>query len=203
MNLHLRKTEHTEYFTTVNLTRETFWNLYNPGCRDHFILHNFRKSNDFIEELDVVAIFQDKIVGHMISTLAKVISDEQKEHEVLHVGPVSVDPKLQHQGIGTELIQYSIKEARKLGYSAMILFGNPDYYKRFGFKNAQEYQITTQEGLNFEAFQVLDLQDNGLTDIKGKFYIPKSIEVNEDELNQFEEQFPYKEKGEAKIKINL
>jgi len=202
MNLYIRKTKHTEFFTTVNLTREIFWNLYESGCRDHFILHKYRKSNDFVEELDVVAIFQDEIVGHMISTLAKVISDDQKEHEVLHVGPVSVDPKFQNQGVGTEMINYSIKEARKLGFNAMILFGNPNYYKRFGFKNAKEYSITTQDGKNYDPFQVLELQEKGLAPIQGKFIIPESIEVNEEDLNQFEEQFPYKEKGEAKIKIN-
>jgi len=101
------------------------------------------------------------------------------------------------------MINYSIEEARKLGFSSMILFGNPNYYRRFGFKNAKEYSITTQEGRNFDAFQVLELQEKGLVHVRGKFIIPESIEVNEDELNKFEEQFPYKEKGEAKIKIRI
>jgi predicted N-acetyltransferase YhbS len=85
----------------------------------------------------------------------------------------------------------------------MILFGNPDYYPRFGFKNAKEFKITTNEGMNFDPFMALELKENGLLGVKGKFFLDDSAEINEQELRKFEEQFPTKEKGEPKIKINI
>ena len=146
MELTIRKTNKSEFFQTENLTRETFWNLYNPGCSEHFMINNFRKSKVWVEPLDIVALIDDKIVGHIISTKAKVIDENNTEHEVLHVGPFSVEAELQNNGIGTQLLSYSIKEAQNLGFKGLILFGNPDYYPRFGFKNAREFNITTKEG---------------------------------------------------------
>jgi len=99
MELTIRKTNSNEFFTTENLTRETFWNLYQSGCTEHFMIHNFRKSKTWVEQLDIVALINDKIVGHIISTKAKVIDDGNTAHEVLHVGPFSVDTELQNKGI--------------------------------------------------------------------------------------------------------
>ncbi|PLX18658.1 MAG: GNAT family N-acetyltransferase [Salinivirgaceae bacterium] len=203
MNVQIRKTNISEFHETVYLTREVFWNLYDSGCKDHLILHNFRKSEDFIEELDVVAIFQEKIAGHIITTKSKVIGPNKEVHEVLHVGPVSVATDLHGKGIGSMLINYSIEKAREMGFSAMILFGNPGYYSRFGFKNAEAFKITTSEGLNFDPFQALELKENGLMNVTGKFYPPASIQYTEEELEEFEKQFPKKKKGEPKFKIIL
>lgn len=203
MELVIRQTIKDEFFATENLTRETFWNLYHPGCTEHLMLHNFRRSDAYVEQLDQVALIDEQIIGHIISTKANVISKDNTKNEVLHVGPFSVDASFQNKGIGTQLIKYSIEEARKMGFKAMILFGNPDYYPRFGFKNAKEYQITTQDGMNFDPFMALELQENGLANIRGKFYLDESAEIDEDKLQKFEEQFPKKEKGEPKIKISL
>ena len=199
----IRKINNSEFFATENLTRETFWNLYQSGCTEHFMIHNFRKSKAWVEKLDIVALIDGNIVGHIISTKAKVINENNMEYEVLHVGPFSVDAQLQNKGIGTQLLNYSIEEAKILGYKGMILFGNPDYYKRFGFKNAKEFKITTKEGMNFDPFMALELQENGLAEVQGKFYLDESAEINEQDLRIFEEQFPAKEKGEPKIKINI
>ena len=87
MELTIRKTNSNEFFTTENLTRETFWNLYQSGCTEHFMIHNFRKSKTWVEQLDIVALIDNKIVGHIISTKAKVIDENNADYEVLHVGP--------------------------------------------------------------------------------------------------------------------
>lgn len=199
----IRKTNNKEFFETENLTRETFWNLYQSGCTEHFMIYNFRKSKAWVEQLDIVALIDNKIVGHIISTKAKVIDENNADYEVLHVGPFSVEAELQNNGIGTQLLSYSIKEAQKLGFKGMILFGNPGYYPRFGFKNAREFNITTKEGMNFDPFMALELQENGLAEVQGKFYLDESAEINEQELCIFEEQFPAKEKGEPKINIHV
>ena len=203
MNLIFRKTDKKEFFFTENLTREVFWNLYNPGCNEHLVLHNLRKSKSYIPELDLVAVSGEKIVGHVITTKARVIDVHNNEYEVLCAGPFSVSPEFQNNGIGTKLFEFMISEAKKLGYTAMILFGDPDYYHRFGFRNAKEYMITTKDNRNFEPFMALELQKNGMENIRGKFYEDSSFEPNEEELNEFEKLFPQKEKGEPKIKISL
>jgi predicted N-acetyltransferase YhbS len=103
-------------------------------------------------------------------------------------------PEFQKKGIGSELMKYSIATAKESGFSGMILFGNPDYYHRFGFRNAQEYSITTKDGQNFEPFMALELQNNGLVGVKGRFYEDDAFEYNSGELIEFEKRFPYKEK---------
>jgi predicted N-acetyltransferase YhbS len=199
----IRKTSTNEFKITENLTREAFWNLYKPGCDEHLALHQLRRSTSYISELDLVAFLNDTLVGHIITTKAKVVDSSGSESEVLCVGPVSVLPELQGQGIGSVLIRESIRIAGDMGYRGMVLFGNPDYYHRFGFKNAAEYGITTKEGRNFEPFMALELFQGELTSIKGRFFEDKAFETDEFTLEAFEKQFPYKEKGTPKINIEI
>lgn len=194
MNLLIKQTNPNDFTITENITREAFWNVYKPGCSEHLVLHNLRKSKSYIKELDLVAFCNDQIVGQIISTKAKVVDSLNKEYEVLCVGPLSVLPDFQKKGIGGKLMKESIKIAKRLGFRGMILFGNPDYYHRFGFRNAKEFEITTKDYQNFEPFMALELFENALTDVKGRFIEDESFNANEDELNEFEKQFPYKEK---------
>jgi predicted N-acetyltransferase YhbS len=202
MKILIKRTMPTDFLMTENITRETFWNLFKPGCDEHLVLHNLRKSNCYISSLDLVVLSENIIVGHIIVTIAKVVNTQNKEHKVLCVGPISVLPEFQKKGIGTKLLNETIAIANELGYSAMILFGHPDYYHRFGFVNAQNFGITTKEGMNFEPFMVLELYPNALAAVRGKFYEDKAFETNEEELNEFEKLFPKKEKGKPKIDIN-
>lgn len=203
MKVLIQTTKPNDFLITENITRETFWNLFKSGCDEHLVLHNLRKSNSYIPNLDMVALWENRIIGHTITTKAKVVDQKNNEHKVLCVGPISVLPEFQNKGIGGKLINQSIAIAKESGFSGMILFGDPGYYRRFGFVNAQKYGITTKEGLNFEPFMALELQPNALSTIKGKFYEDKAFETDEEELNEFEKLFPKKEKGKPKIDINL
>lgn len=203
MNLLIKQIHQNDFAITENITREAFWNVYKPGCSEHLVLHNLRKSQNYIQELDLVALYNDQIVGHIISTKAKIVDSLNKEYEVLCAGPLSVLPDFQNKGIGGRLLMESIKLAKQLGFRGMILFGNPDYYHRFGFRNAKEFQITTKDYQNFEPFMALELFEDALTDVKGKFIEYESFNVNEDELNEFEKQFPYKEKLVTDTQLKL
>lgn len=183
-----------DFSLTENITREAFWNIYKPGCNEHLVLHNIRNTKSYISELDLVAIFENEVIGHILSTKAKVVDSSNNEHEVLCVGPLSVLPEFQKKGIGSELMNYSITVAKASGFSGMILFGNPAYYHRFGFRNAQEYGISTKDGQNFEPFMALELQNNGLANIKGRFFEDDAFEPDPEDLIEFEKKFPYKEK---------
>lgn len=194
MEILIGRTTEKDFFKTEYITRESFWNIYKPGCDEHLILHNIRKSKAYISKLDLIAVFENEIIGHIISTKAKVLDSQNNENEILCVGPLSVLPELQKKGIGSKLMYESIKVAKEIGYHGMILFGNPEYYHRFGFKNAQEYLITTKDDQNFEPFMALELHENGLKNIKGKFFEDNTFVTQADELIEFEKQFPYKEK---------
>ena len=121
---------------------------------------------------------------------------------MLCVGPISVLPEFQKKGLGTKLLNETIAIANELGYSAMILFGHPDYYHRFGFVNAQNFGISTKEGMNFEPFMVLELYPNALAAVRGRFYEDKAFQTKVEELIEFEKLFSKKEKGKPKIDIN-
>jgi len=194
METRLQKATQKDFKITEHITREAFWNVYKPGCDEHLVLNKIRNSKCYIGELDLVAVFEDKIIGHIISTKAKVLDLQNNEYEVLCLGPVSVNPGFQNNGIGSKLINESIKIAKELGFSGMILFGNPEYYHRFGFVNAEKYGIKTKDNQNFDPFMALELQPESLKHVSGRFFEDDAFTVGEAELIEFEKQFPYKEK---------
>lgn len=194
MKIIIQRTTPKEFQLTENLTRESFWNVYKPGCDEHLVLHQLRNSKSYSCSLDLVAILDNEVVGHIISSKAKIVDTGDHEHEVLVVGPLSVLSNFQNKGIGSQLMNHSIAAAREMGFSGMILFGNPAYYHRFGFRNAQAYGITTKEGLNFEPFMALELQEKGLAQKKGRFFEDPAFDIQPDDLAEFEKNFPHKEK---------
>ncbi|WP_236622698.1 GNAT family N-acetyltransferase [Methanococcoides methylutens] len=129
-----------------------------------------------------------------MSSKAKVINDENKEFEVLCMGPIGVLPSYQKKGIGSMLMNCSIEKARELGYKGIFIFGEPEYYKRFGFVNTIEYNIQTATGENFDAFMALELYEGSLGPVSGKFFASDSFEVTAEEVEKFEREFPHKEK---------
>lgn len=194
MNISIRLEKENDYRVVEYLTREAFWNLYKPGCDEHLVVHKIRKVPAFVKELSFIACDNGRTVGNIIYSKAKVINDENKEFEVLCMGPIGVLPSYQGKGIGSLLMNYSIEKAKQLRYKAIIIFGNPEYYHRFGFINAKECGIQTSWDENFEAFMALELYDGGLSGISGKFYEDDAYKIEKEELEIFEKEFPYKEK---------
>lgn len=194
MTISIRLEEARDYSPVEHLTREAFWDLYHPGCSEHLIVHKIRDVPAFVKELSLVACDGDTVVGNIIYSRAKVVNAGNQEFEVLCMGPIGVLPSCQKKGIGSQLMNASIRKAKALGFRAVIIFGNPAYYHRFGFVNAQQYEITTPTGDNFDAFMALELYDGALQGISGKFYADSVFEVDNQELDTFDKQFPYKEK---------
>jgi len=200
MNLTIRTTDKNEFFETENLTREAFWNLYKPGCDEHLALHQLRSGDCYVPELDLIALLDGQIVGHVISTKAKVVdSDDEVCHEVLCLGPISAEPSLQGKGIGSQLMRQSIARAASLGFKSIILYGNPEYYKRFGFENAEKYTIATRDNQNYDPFMAIELYPGALSGITGRFYEDNLFFNTEADLEEFDKLFPAKEKGEPRI----
>ncbi len=203
MKISIRQTNKSEFFQTENLTRETFWNLYESGCTVHLVLHQLRKSSDYIPELDLVAIYDGQIIGHIIATKAYIEDNDQNKSEVLCIGPLGIEGQMQGKGLGNQLMKYCISKATAMNYKAIMLFGNPAYYHRFGYLDAQNFGICTRDGKNFPAFMALELRPAALKGIQGRFLDSEAYITSEKDLNEFEKFFPPKEKGEAKIKISI
>jgi predicted N-acetyltransferase YhbS len=194
MEIIIRLETEKDHRETESLTRDAFWDVYKPGCDEHFLLHNMRKVPAFVKELDFVAVNNDRVIGNIIYTKAKVVNENGAEHEVLCMGPLSVLPSFQGKGVGAKLMIHSLIRAGELGYRAVIIFGNPGYYTRFGFMNAGKFNIKTSEGRNLDPFMALELYGNSLKGIEGRFHEDPVFNIDPAGLEDFEKQFPYREK---------
>jgi len=193
----LRLEKEKDFAIVEDLTREAFWNVYCPGADEHFLVHNLRKTNVFIKELDFVALNNNKIVGNIMYA-ESTIKNNDLEYTVLTFGPVSVLPEYQNKGIGGKLINHTIKLSKEMGYKAIIIYGDPEYYKRFGFKESKEYKITNRDKKYPVALLVLELYSNALNGIEGIFDEGKAYEIDKNEAEEFDKNFIAKEKGYSK-----
>jgi len=197
MDIELRLEEEKDYFIVENITREAFWNHHVPGCDEHLLIHNLRKTNEFIKELDFVATNNNKIIGNIVYVKAKIINNDM-EYTVLTFGPISVLPEYQNNRIGSKLINHTVKLSKEMGYKGIIIYGDPEYYKRFGFKESKQYKITNKEKKYPAALLVLELYPNALNGIEGIFDEGKAYEVDSNEMDEFDKNFIKKEKGYSK-----
>jgi putative acetyltransferase len=196
-NLIIRNEKEEDYRNVEQLVREAFWNLYVPGCNEHFILHNLRNSRDFLPELDFVAERAGQIVGQIAYSRGIIKCKQGQDKEVVSFGPVSVLPAFQRRGIGRALIVHTVSLARKMGYPAICIYGDPRYYSRFGFRCAEKYEIKTADDKFAVALQVLELKPGALNHLSGRFVESPAFTVDEAEFAQFDATFPFKEKKEA------
>jgi predicted N-acetyltransferase YhbS len=197
MEIKLRLEEEKDYRLVEELTREAFWNIHFPGCDEHLLIHNLRNVKEFISSLDFVAVYDEKIVGNIVYAEAK-IKNADKEYTVLTFGPISVLPEYQNRGIGGKLINHTIKISKEMGYKAIIIYGDPEYYKRFGFKVSKEYKITNKDKKYPAALLVLELYQNALTGVEGIFEEGKAYKLDEKEVEEFDKGFREKEKTVTK-----
>lgn len=193
----IRNEEVSDYRNVEEMVREAFWNLYVPGCNEHFVLHNLRNSSDFIPELDFVAEKEDQIVGQIVYSRGIIKSAQGTKQEVISFGPLSVLPVFQKRGIGTALINHTINLAREMGFPAICIYGDPRYYSRFGFRCAEKYEIKTNDDKFAVALQVLELQRGVLKNMPGNFIESATYEINESEFTRYDASFAFKEKTET------
>jgi putative acetyltransferase len=186
-----------DYRAVEGLVREAFWNLYIPGCNEHFVMHNLRRSSDFIPELDFVAEQEEQIVGQIAYSRGVIRDGEGADKTVLCFGPVSVLPAFQKLGIGSALIVHTVNLARGMGYPAICIYGDPRYYSRFGFRCGEKYEIKTEDDKYAVALLVLELHLGALDDVAGRFIESAAFEVDADEFVEYDAAFPGREKAEA------
>ena len=179
------------------LAREAFWNVYRPGCLEHYVLHVMRNAEDFVQELAYVMEKNGEIIGQNVFVKANIKSDDGKIIPILTMGPICIAPAYKRQGYGKILLDYSLDKATEFGAGALCFEGNIDFYGKSGFTYASEFGIRYHglpEGEDASFFLCKELIPGYLTGITGEYATPQVYFVDEAEAEDFDKRFPYKEK---------
>lgn len=190
----LRREEPADYREVESLIREAFWNVYVPGCSEHYLAHILRDSPAFVPGLDILAEADGKIIGHILFSRARILLDSGGELPVLSFGPIAVLPSCQGQGVGGQLIRHTLALAREAGENAVLIYGDPAYYSRFGFKPAETYGIGTADNRYLPSLQAYELKPGVLRDARGRFAEAAEFASEPAAAEAFDTQFPPKEK---------
>ncbi len=194
MRITIRKGTEKDNEAVENITREAFWNLYVPGCDEHYLIHKIWFSPDFLRDLYFVGLVEDKIVGAIVFTASHIENDKGHRIETVTFGPVCVLPEYQRIGIGSELIKAGLEEASKLGYSAVIILGDPHNYCRHGFRSSKDYGISNSAEKYPLGQLVRLIGGKDLPVAKWKFIYSDVYNLDSNEVDEFDHKFPKKEK---------
>ena len=180
-----------------NLVREAFWNVYRPGCLEHYVLHCLRDDPAFVPELDFVMEKDGRLIGQNIFMRAIIKADDGREIPIMTMGPICICPELKRQGYGKILLDFSMKKAAELGCGALCFEGNIDFYGKSGFDYASNFGIRYHglpEGEDASFFLCRELIPGYLNGITGEYATPNGYFVDEAEAEDFDKGFPHKEK---------
>jgi len=195
VTIRLEKKE--EYREVENLIRESFWNVYRPGCSEHYVIHVLRDDPAFVIELDFVMEQDGKLIGQNMFMKALIEADDGGHVDVLAMGPICITPELKRKGYGKLLLDYSLEKAEEMGFGAVLFEGNIDFYGKSGFTYASRYGIRYHglpEGADASFFLCKELIPGYLDGVTGEYAAPSGYFVDEGEAEEFDKQFPPKEK---------
>ena len=194
-DLIFRRETESDRRAVEELTRDAFWDVFKPGCDEHYLLHIFRGHPDFIDELNTVAVRDGEIVGHIAYSRAAIVQPDGTRFPLVMFGPLSVRPGVQKTGVGSALLRYTLVRARDLGFAAVAVCGHPDYYPRFGFRPARAFGITDQEGQSPDYLMALELREGALENVSGVLAeSPVFFSLSPEEVDAFDATFPPREK---------
>lgn len=196
-NFMIRLEKEEEHRKVENMVRESFWNVYRPGCLEHYVLHELRKDPAFIPELDLVMERDGKLIGQNMFMKAVIKADDGTEVPIMTMGPICITPELKRKGYGKILLDDSLKRAASLGYGAVCMEGNIDFYGKSGFQTASTFGIRyhdVPEGEDASFFLCKELIPGYLSGVTGEYTPPAGYFVDENEAEEFDKEFPYMEK---------
>lgn len=191
----IRNEKPDDYRVVEEMIKRTFWNLSVPGCNEHYFAHQVRKSEDYIPELDFVMEEDGKIIGHIIYVKAKLAANDGIEKEILSFGPFTIEPEYQRRGYGRKLLEHSFEVAKKMGYTAVVIWGNPENYACYGFKNCKRYNVCLEEGVYPVALMVKELVEGTFSDKEWKYIESPAHNLDESGFEEFDSTFEQMEKG--------
>ncbi len=193
----IRSEKKEEQRQVEELVRESFWNVYRPGCLEHYVLHTLRDNPDFISELNFVMEKDGEIIGQNIFMKAVIKTDDGTDLPIVTMGPISIANKYKRQGYGKILLDYSLEKATEMGYGAVCFEGNIDFYGKSGFTYASDYNIRYHglpEGEDASFFLCKELKKGYLDGVNGENATPEGYFVDPLEAEEFDKSFPPKEK---------
>lgn len=196
-NINIRLEKKEEYREVENLVRESFWNVYRPGCLEHYVLNQLRDDPAFVPELDFVMEQGGKLIGQNVFMRANIKADDGRDIPIMAMGPICITPELKRKGYGKILLVYSLEKAKELGCGAVCFEGNIDFYGKCGFTYADKFGIRYHglpEGEDASFFLCKELIPGYLDDITGEYATPQGYFVDEVDAEIFDKEFPIKEK---------
>ena len=195
VTIRLEKKE--EYREVENLIRESFWNVYRPGCSEHYVIHVLRDDPAFVKELDFVMEQDGKLIGQNMFMKALIEADDGGHVDVLAMGPICITPELKRKGYGKLLLDYSLEKAEEMGFGAVLFEGNIDFYGKSGFEHARNFGIRYHdlpEGADDSFFLCKELIPGYLDGVTGVYQTPAGYYVDDKDVEEFDKSFPAKTK---------
>ena len=196
----IRRETEDDYRAVENLVREAFWNVYRPGCLEHFVIHRLRDDPAFVPELDLVMEKDGELIGQNMFMRAVIRADDGREIPILTMGPIGIAPTLKRQGYGKRLLDESLRRAAALGFGALCFEGNIGFYGKSGFTYASHFGLRYHglpEGADASFFLCRELIPDYLAGVRGEYGPPEGYYCAEREPEAFEAfdaLFPPKEK---------
>ncbi len=200
-NFKIRHEQRAEQHNVENLIRESFWNVYRPGCLEHYVMHCLRNDKAFIPELNFVMTIsegnQELLIGQIMCMRAEIHTDDCLILPIMTFGPISIHPNYKRQGYGKALLDFTLQQASDMGFGAVCIEGNIDFYEKCGFSYASDFGIRYHNlpaGEDATFFLCKELKHGYLDGITGEYAPPQGYFIDEVECETFDKQFPHKEK---------
>ncbi len=193
----IRLEKKEEYREVENLVREAFWNVYRPGCSEHFVIHVLRDDPAFVKELDFVMEKDGELIGQNMFMRTVINADDGKVIPVLTMGPIGITPELKRRGYGKKLLDFSLEKAAAMGFGAVLFEGNIGFYRKSGFDYARNFGIRYHdlpEGADDSFFLCRELIPGYLNGITGVYQTPQGYYVDDADVEEYDKNFPPKEK---------
>lgn len=192
--LNIRNEKESDYKIVEEITRKAFYNMYVPGCYEHYLVYIMRGHEDFIPELDLVIELDGRVIGNIMYTKAKLTDENGTEKEILTFGPVSILPEYQRNGYGKMLIEHSLKRAAELGYDAVVIFGSPANYVSCGFQCCKKYNVCVEKDRYPAAMLVKELKPGALDGRVWYYSDSPVMNIDEQEAQAFDDGLEKMEK---------
>ena len=196
----IRPEKKEDYREVENLVRESFWNVYRPGCSEHFVIHVLRDDPAFVKELDFVMEKDGELIGQNMFMRTVINADDGRDIPVLTMGPIGITPELKRQGYGKKLLDFSLARAAELGFGAVLFEGNIGFYGKSGFDCARKFGIRYHdlpEGADDSFFLCRELIPGYLNGVTGVYQTPAGYYVDDSDVEAFDKDFP------PKLKLKL
>jgi predicted N-acetyltransferase YhbS len=193
----IRLEKKVEYREVEKLVRESFWNVYKPGCSEHYVLHVLRDDPAFVKELDFVMEKDGRLIGQNVFVRTVINADDGRDIDVLTMGPICIAPELKRKGYGKLLLDYSLEKAAEMGFGAVLFEGNIDFYGKSGFDYARKFGIRYHdlpEDADDSFFLCKELIPGYLDEVIGVYQTPQAYYVDDADVEEFDKNFPAKEK---------